>query len=160
MEQGLDATGMYQSRHRSTKTQRSYGWQARPGMGRLSVVGKLVGVLVAVLYVSALVAGPASADEQNGHTSTACLYERYWSEACGAPWVISIAQEDAMNHPHAQWHPKTYRVKRHDTLWRISVRFCGGTEHDGQKWRQLARANHVQGTRIYVGQILRLRCTR
>lgn len=53
-----------------------------------------------------------------GHTSTACLYERYWTaEACpGVTWQISKAQEAAQAAPiHIKrtWKPKhRHHVRR------------------------------------------------
>ena len=49
--------------------------------------------------------------------------------------------------------PKTYTVKRGDTLWDIACRFYG----DGTKWAALARKNGVSDPRkLAVGKVLTL----
>lgn len=99
-----------------------------------------------------------------------CDYERWYPgvDLCGGQrWSISIKEEctsaklynyswwkhDALCQsfvPKKHYKPKTYVVKRHDTLWRIAVRFTG----DGHNWKKIAQRNHVKGTLIYVGQRL------
>jgi nucleoid-associated protein YgaU len=47
-------------------------------------------------------------------------------------------------------------VKKGDTLWRISVRMYGPGEHAGHQWTRIAKANHIHGTVIRPGQVLRI----
>lgn len=48
--------------------------------------------------------------------------------------------------------PRSYVVKKGDTLWGISKKFLG----NGIYWRRIYDANNLKNTIIYVGQILKI----
>lgn len=117
-------------------------------------------VLTAALLAPAAVAHADDTPAPSGHTSTACLYERYWqADLCpGVHWVISKAEEDAQaqqHHVKRTYKPKAkyVTVRKGDTLWRIAVR----EYHNGHQWKHVARLNGIKGTSIKVGQHLRVR---
>jgi LysM repeat protein len=73
----------------------------------------------------------------------ACVYEQSWVAECSDPWIIPAPTI-------------TYRVRKGDTLWRLAVKSYGGQEKAGHRWKQIAKANHLRGTAIHVGQTLRI----
>ena len=108
--------------------------------------------LAAALAISG--AGAAASDEVPPASDglATCDYQWTWkADVCAFPWSTSIAQQNAQMDTEPVRH---YIVRRHDNLWRISVRMCG----NGHKWKQIRKANHIRGTLIRTGQLLTIPC--
>lgn len=149
-----------------------------------AVVGFAVAGLVAVGGVA--VASPAQADDGGAGGRYATCDSQRWStwmgpQMCkGYPWKISIKTEclQAKSSPvgdvdgrslRSWWkkdavcqsfEPRTYIVRKGDTLWRIAVRVYGSSARDahaGQQWRKIVKLNRLRSTTIRVGQRLRVR---
>jgi nucleoid-associated protein YgaU len=100
-----------------------------------------------LLLAAALALGSATAasadDGDNAHIPATCDYQQYWTRAtCGSHmWTVPDPR------------PKYVRVRRHMTLWHLAVVYYG----NGYAWTTIQHLNHIRGTRIYVGQVLRIR---
>lgn len=145
------------------------------------ILGKAAVFFAAFMLTIVGATGVAMADEppcDPMQSATGCMdnvtceYERWHYDSCINPWTISIAEECkqmwADNNPwvksdpvcakYAPKHPKSVKVKKGMTLWRVAVKCYGYQyaypEKAGHKWPQVAKRNHIKGKRIYVGQTL------
>lgn len=108
---------------------------------------KLRSIITAVVLAAAFIVTGGSAQAAQGTPPSTCLYEATYPGAkfCdGATWVIPAPKPA---------HPKWVKVKRGQTLWRLSVIHRG----NGHEWPTVAKLNHIKGTKIYAGQWLRVR---
>lgn len=67
--------------------------------------------------------------------------------------VTGGVQPPPQTTPPAGSQPRTYTVKKGDTLWAISVKFYG----TGSKWTQIADANGIKDPKtLQIGKVLRI----
>lgn len=74
-----------------------------------------------------------------------------WPKWLQQRWPVTQPIDLGMEHQPKYKH-RYYTVRRGDTLWHIAVVFY----HDGHKYHQLMKLNHLHSTRIYPGEKLRI----
>lgn len=84
-------------------------------------------------------------------TFTQAPYNSYKLPTPAAPKPVKPSHPTGSTHPKAPARPKTYTVRKGDTLSGIAVRFYG----DADRFRDIARVNRIKNpNRIYPGQKL------
>lgn len=68
------------------------------------------------------------------------------------PNLIRVGQKVKIQTPGAQAAPKTYTVKKGDSLWKIASVFLG----NGARWPEIQKANGLTSTTIHAGQVLKI----
>jgi len=86
-------------------------------------------------------------------TKTFRLVEKLKDAAVGAAATAVVAVATKNRSISSKTTPKTYTVKKGDTLWNICKLHLG----DGQKYKEIAKLNNIKNPDlIYPGQVLRL----
>ena len=68
------------------------------------------------------------------------------------PNLIRVGQKIKIQTTGAQAAPKTYTVKKGDSLWRIAASLLG----NGARWPEIQKANGLSNTTIHAGQVLKI----
>lgn len=68
------------------------------------------------------------------------------------PNLIRVGQEIKIQATGAPAAPKTYTVKKGDSLWKIASALLG----NGARWPEIQKANGLTSTTIHAGQVLKI----
>lgn len=68
------------------------------------------------------------------------------------PNLIRVGQKIRIQTTGAQAAPKTYTVKKGDSLWKIAASILG----NGTRWKEIQKANGLTSATIHPGQVLKI----